>query len=75
MKLTLTEPNILKHLINQELNKLKYLKFEKHKPKTTPPPANNEHIVTLMDPKGFDILRGYGNTMIEAINDLHSNFI
>jgi len=40
----------------------KYLKFEKD---------NGIHIVTLNDLSGHDIVRGYGNTIIEAINDMH----
>lgn len=44
-------------------NQLKHLKFEK---------MNNEHIVTLIDSTGYEIIKGYGDTPIEAINDLHS---
>lgn len=36
---------------------------------------NDEHIVSLIDVKGYKIARGYGTTIIAAINDLHHNFI
>lgn len=50
--------------INQ--SELKHLKFEN---------KNNEHIVTLVDQQEFEILKGYGNSKIEALNDLHSNLL
>ena len=34
---------------------------------------NNEYVVTLVDEKAFEILKGYGNSIVNAINDLHSN--
>ena len=45
---------------------LKYLKFEMDK---------GMYIVTLNDLSGYDIVRGYGNTIIEAINDMHRGLI
>jgi len=45
---------------------LKHLKFEY---------VSSEYVVTLVDNKGYEILRGYGNSIIEAINDLHHNLI
>ena len=36
---------------------------------------NEEHIVSLIDAQGYEILRGYGNSIIEAMNDLHHNLI
>jgi len=36
---------------------------------------SNKHIVTLVDVKGYKIIRGYGKCIIEAINDLHHNSI
>lgn len=30
---------------------------------------------TLVDKDGFEIVRGYGETVTEALNDLHSNLI
>jgi hypothetical protein len=56
----------LEQQIIQSKNELKYLKFEE---------LSNEHVVTLIDETGYEIIRGYGNTIIEAINDLHSNLI
>ena len=49
-----------------DLNQLKFLKVEKRK---------NEYVVTLVDGTGYEILKGYGITSIEAINDLHSNLV
>lgn len=48
------------------LSDLSYLKFDK---KTT------KYIVTLIDEKGFEIIKGYGKTLEIAINDLHHNLI
>ena len=45
------------------LQQLSYLHYEQ---------KDYQHIVTLVDPQGHKIIKGYGNTMIEAINDLHS---
>ncbi len=36
---------------------------------------NNTYIVSLVDAKGFAITVGYGDSLEEAINDLHSNLI
>ena len=47
-------------------NQLKYLKFEF---------INHEHVATLIDSKGHDVIKGYGNTITSAINDLHSCLI
>lgn len=46
--------------------KLKHLKFEY---------INNEYVATLIDSSGYEIIKGYGNEIIEAINDLHSNLL
>jgi len=35
----------------------------------------DEHFVTLVDKKGYKIIRGYGGSIIDAINDLHSALI
>ncbi len=43
-----------------------HLKFEQ---------KNDEHIVSLVDAEGYQITRGYGTTIAEAINDLHHNLI
>jgi len=48
------------------LTELKNLKFQKNK---------NEIMVTLVDNDGFEILKGYGMSPTEAINDLHSNLL
>ena len=44
----------------------KYLMFEYQ---------SDEHMVTLVDAEGFKITRGYGQSISEAINDLHHNLI
>jgi len=36
---------------------------------------NKEYCVSLIDKAGYEIVRGYGETVVEAINDLHSNLI
>ena len=54
----------LESKINQ--SKLKHLRFEN---------INNEHIAILIDQQEYEILKGYGNSPIEALNDLHSNLI
>ena len=45
---------------------LSYLKFDK---------KAEEHIVTLIDEEGFEVLKGYGKTLTTALNDLHQNLI
>ncbi len=35
----------------------------------------DEHTVTLVDAEGYKITKGYGSSIIEAINDLHHNYI
>jgi len=48
------------------LGQLNHLRFEK---------SNEEYIVTLIDDFGFESLKGYGASPIEAINDLHQTLI
>jgi hypothetical protein len=50
----------------KQLLKFKHLRFSLE---------NEEHIVSLIDAQGYEILRGYGNSIIEAMNDLHHNLI
>ena len=45
---------------------LKYLKFGREQ---------NEYAVALVDESGYEIIKGYGNSTIEAINDMHNNLI
>ncbi|MEO9483894.1 MAG: hypothetical protein ABJG47_10630 [Ekhidna sp.] len=47
-------------------DKLNHLKFEFY---------NDEYTASLIDYAGFEILRGYGPTRLDAINDLHKNLI
>ncbi|MEW7280289.1 hypothetical protein ABW636_16990 [Aquimarina sp. 2201CG1-2-11] len=35
----------------------------------------DEYIVSLIDVDGNEIIRGYGKTAIEALNDMHSNLL
>lgn len=44
------------------LNELKHLKFKEN---------NDEYVVALVDATGFEIIRGFGPTATEALNDLH----
>ncbi len=46
--------------------KLKYLKFGRDQ---------NEYEVALVDEGGYEIIKGYGKSTIEAINDMHNNLI
>ena len=34
-----------------------------------------EYVATLIDVDGFEILKGYGLSIISSINDLHNNLI
>jgi len=52
--------------VNTIISALKYLKFESQ---------NDEFIATLTDDHNYEILKGYGKTKIDAVNDLHSNLI
>ena len=38
-------------------------------------PTTSKPIVSLVDAEGYKISRGYGDSIIEAINDMHHNFI
>lgn len=58
--------NIIEYKINEKSIHLKYLKFEMDK---------GTYIVTLNDLSGHDIVRGYGKSIIEAINDMHRGLI
>ena len=58
--------NQIEKEICENINQLKHLKFEL---------INNEFVVALIDSTGYEIVRGYGNTIIEAINDLHNSLL
>ena len=49
-----------------DLSQLKHLKFEVY---------NGEYTVSLIDATEYEIVRGYGNTVIEALNDLHAGLV
>jgi len=46
-----------------DVNQLKHIKVEYFK---------NEYSVSLVDSTGYEIVKGYGSTVIESINNLHS---
>jgi hypothetical protein len=49
-----------------DTSEFRHLRFEK---------KGGQHIVSLVDSNEYQILRGYGGTIIEAINDLHSGIL
>ena len=60
----------MQNKIEQELiknhNQLKYLKLNR---------LNNEYVATFNDSSNYTIAKGYGASIIEAINDLHSALV
>lgn len=62
----MNKPNTIDQEIIIQSIHLKYLKFEM---------VNGEHNLTLIDLSGYEIVKGYGKTLIDAINDLHHNLI
>ncbi len=58
--------NIIEQEIIDKSIHLKYLKFEVD---------NGIYTVTLNDLSGYDIVRGYGVTVVEALNDMHRGLI
>ncbi|MFK7772492.1 MAG: hypothetical protein AB8F94_10140 [Saprospiraceae bacterium] len=59
-------PELIKNEIKIGIHHMKHLKFEKQ---------DDEYIVSLVDVTGYEILKGYGDNFVEAINDLHSNLL
>lgn len=49
-----------------DFGQMEHLKFEFYKEK---------HIVSLLDATGYSLVRGYGKTPLEALNDLHKNLL
>ncbi len=62
----MTTQNSIEREIDENLSHIKYLKFEV---------INDIHIVSLNDTKGYTIVKGYGKSNIEAINDMHRGLI
>lgn len=56
----------IESIIKNNTERLIHLKFEK---------INHEYVVTLIDQTGYEIIKGYGNEIIEAINDMYSNLL
>lgn len=52
------------HILSQA--DLKHLKFEI---------KEGEYVVTLIDKFEHEIIKGYGQSIVDAINDMHSNLI
>ena len=59
------QKNIEQEIVEKS-NHLKYLKFEV---------INDNYVVSLKDTNGYTIIKGYGETIIDAINDLHHSLI
>ena len=57
---------IEQEIIDESSTRFKNLKFEYNK---------GIYIVALHDNSGYSIVRGYGENIIEAINDMHSCLI
>lgn len=57
---------IEQEIIEESSTRFKNLKFEYNK---------GIYILTLHDNSGYSIVKGYGKTIIEAINDMHSCLI
>ncbi|WP_167455924.1 hypothetical protein [Tenacibaculum singaporense] len=49
-----------------EITELQHIKIEY---------INQEYVATLIDINGFEIIKGYGSSNINAINDLHKGLI
>ena len=49
-----------------DIDQLKHVKVEY---------KNSEYSVTLVDAAEYEIVKGYGNTVIEALNDLHAGLV
>ena len=59
--------NILNEVVEPiDIKQLKHLQVDYN---------SNEYIVSLVDSQGYEIVRGYGSTAVEAINDLHSGLL
>lgn len=59
--------NSIAQEIVERSNHLKYLKFEMIN--------SNTYVAFLNDAAGDTIVKGYGSSVIDAINDLHHNLI
>jgi len=51
---------------NTSLNKLKHIKFEH---------LDNLYSAALIDATGYEIVKGYGKTSLEAVNDMHARLL
>ena len=52
--------------LSVEIQKLNYLNIKE---------SGTGMVVTLVDKEGYEILKGYGKTVEDAINDLHHNLV
>ncbi|PKV50255.1 hypothetical protein ATE84_2310 [Aquimarina sp. MAR_2010_214] len=62
----MNEQKKIEQEIVEKQDHLKHLLFEE---------VNDAYIVSLNDSSGYAVVKGYGNTVIDAINDLHSGLI
>ncbi len=62
----MNQQNIIAQEIIEKSIHLKYLNFEM---------IDGIHVVSLIDLANYPICKGYGGTIIKAINDLHSALI
>ncbi|WP_282089241.1 hypothetical protein [Aquimarina algiphila] len=58
--------NKVNNQIKIDLSRLRHINFEF---------KSEEHIAILIDYQGYEILKGYGDSQLEALNDLHENLI
>lgn len=58
--------NKQKQEISESVYALKHLKFEEN---------HGTYVVSLIDATGYEIIRGFGTTAVEALNDLHHNLL
>lgn len=49
-----------------DINQLQHVQIEH---------IEKEYIVSLIDSKGYEIIKGYGSTLPEALNDLHAGLL
>ena len=48
------------------INQLQFIKINK---------LRNSYSVSLIDDEKYEIIKGYGTTLVEAFNDMHDNLL
>jgi len=56
----------IEHNSCNNINQLEHVWFEL---------TYHEYVVSLIDASGYEIVRGFGNSKIEVINDLHCSLL